>query len=189
MDEILAAVQKSKNGDEQAFSRLYDEFADRLFRYIKSKINSQQQAEDILQETFVKAWQHLNQFDIGRPEANFNAWLYKIATNTIYDYFRKTYRQPPGLELNEAIETPSGQDLQAEVADRMETQTVQRALELLPAHYRAVVELRFVQGFSVNETAKILGRSGTATRILQFRALKSVRKILNNNDDFQYSKI
>ena len=184
----MELVKQSKSGDKQAFGRLYDEFADRIFRYIKAKINSTQQAEDILQEVFLKAWANINQFEL-REDANFSAWLYRIATNAIYDYFRRIYRKPEALELNEQIDKPSAQNLQKEIADKLETEVVYKALEQLPGNYRAILELRFVQGFSVEETAKILGKSNTASRILQFRALKAIRKILPNNNDLQYSKI
>ena len=155
-------------------------FADKLFRYIRIKIQNKQQAEDILQEAFIKTWRNLHLFTI--EGGNFQAWMYRITSNCMNDYFRKIYRQPESLELNENIDKPSGENLQKAVADKFETEQLLQAFDLLPAQYKEILELRFVQDLSPDETAKILNKSNLAVRVLQHRALKKLRGVVKKSE-------
>src|SRR6186997_2352002 len=83
--ELKLIFQKAQNGDTEAFARLYDEFAEKLFRFIFFRVGHKEVAEDVLADTFVKAWQKLNQ--VHSPEA-LSGWLYQIAKNNIIDYYR-----------------------------------------------------------------------------------------------------
>ena len=180
-------VKKAQGGDSQAFGALYDQLADRIYRFIKIKVQNRQQAEDLLQETFIKVWRHLNQFF---PEGGtFQAWVYKIALNSVNDHFRKIYRKPETLELNENIDKASGENLESEVADRIETEKVLRTFDLLDGNYRLVLQLRFGEDMSVEETAKILNKSKLAIRVIQHRALAKLRKLIKDNDVLGHSKI
>lgn len=172
MDLVLLA----KNGDQTAFGGLYDMFSAKLYRFISIKIQNQQQAEDILQEAFIKAWKNLHLFSA--DEGNFQAWIYRITANCVNDYFRKIYRQPESLELNENIDRPSNENLQKAVADKLETNQLIGAFDLLPVRYKEVLELRFVQDLSLEETAKILNKSNLAVRVLQHRALKKLKEVV-----------
>ena len=180
-------LKKAQRGEQEAFGQLYDEFADRIFRFIKIKVNSQQQAEDILQETFLKAWRGLPGLKL--RDCNFSAWLYRIAQNTITDHFRKLYRSPENLELDENVEVVSGAQADHEVIQQNTSEEVRRALAGLPLPYRQVLELRFLQDFSVSETASILNKTNLAVRLTQHRALKKLRLILNESYDLGYEKI
>jgi len=178
--KVLELVIQAKNGDQTAFGGLYDMFADKLFRYIRIKIQNKQQAEDILQEAFIKTWRNLHLFTV--EGGNFQAWMYRITSNCMNDYFRKIYRQPESLELNENIDKPSGENLQKAVADKFETEQLLQAFDLLPAQYKEILELRFVQDLSPDETAKILNKSNLAVRVLQHRALKKLRGVVKKSE-------
>jgi len=178
--KLLELIEKSQAGNAEAFAEIYDIFVQRLFRFIKLKIQNQQQAEDILQETFVKVWGYIKQF---RPEGgSLQAWIYKITANTINDYFRKIYRQPETLELLENLEKASEANVEKEVGNRLETEGYIKAFELLGESQKQVLELRLIQDLSILETAKILGKSNLAVRVLFHRALKKLRKIVSQNN-------
>lgn len=186
MENIEPLIREAQKGSQKSFEQLYDLFADRIFRYIQIKINDLTQAEDLLQETFIKCWRCLHQFKV---PGNFQAWLYRIATNNINDYFRKLYRKPPALELNEEIEVQNSEDLNEQLSLKIETEQVKDALKLLPPKYAEVLELRFVQDFTIEETAGILKKTSLAIRVIQHRGLKKIREILKETYDFQYTKV
>ncbi|MBI3231697.1 MAG: RNA polymerase sigma factor [Candidatus Doudnabacteria bacterium] len=174
---VLELVTKVKNGNKEAFGTIYDIFAPRLLRFIKLKVQSQEQAEDILQESLIKAWRNLHSFELGEG-GSFQAWVYKITANCINDYFRKIYRSPNVLELNENIDKASSENLERQVGNRLETESIKRVFKELPENYRMVLELRFVQDLSLDETAGILGKNNLTIRVLQHRALKRLKAIL-----------
>ncbi len=183
--QLQELVEKAKGGDQQAFGELYDLFAEKIFRFIKIKIRDQQEAEDILQETFVKAWRALKNLEM--KGLNFSAWLYAIARNGVNDFYRKKYRQPEIAELNEevaAVAAVAGGGAEEEVDRQYLSQAMEKCFELLPDQYKEILEMRFVQDFSTEETAKILGKSNLSVRLAQHRALKKLKIILEQNYDF-----
>jgi RNA polymerase sigma-70 factor, ECF subfamily len=185
--DIGKLIIKCQSGDTAAFGELYELFSEKIFRFIKLKVQSQQPAEDILQETFVKAWKALPNFKV--EGGNFSAWLYKIAGNSVNDYFRKLYRSPETLELNEQIDIADPISFQEQSDLQADVQNIKTVLSDLPVYYRQVLELRFIQDFSINETAQILGKSNLAIRLSQHRALKELRKIINSKQNDEFAKI
>ena len=186
--EILELVSKTKQGDTEAFASLYDQFADRIFRFVKLKVQNQQQAEDILQETFIKAWQGMANLKL--EDLNFSAWLYRIAHNSINDYYRKIYRSPETLELNENIDVEANISLPDQLQKENDIAGIREALRHLPAQYRQILELRFIQDFTISETAGILKKTNLAVRVLRYRALKKLRETISKKKyDYGYNKI
>jgi len=172
--EIPDLVRAAKNGDAKAFGELYDQYARRIFIFILAKVQDRPQAEDILQEVFLKAWRGLD--GLRFQQLNFSAWLYRIASNTINDHFRRHYRKPPTTELLDNMEIPAAEE---KPSNEENLEAVRQAVDLLPEQYRQVLELRFFEDFSPAETAKILKRSNLAVRLLQHRALNKLRRQLN----------
>jgi RNA polymerase sigma-70 factor (ECF subfamily) len=173
IDEL---VKQAKTGNKQAFSELYDQFADRIFRFIRMKIANSQDAEDILQTVFIKAWQGLRGYNL--EQANFSAWLYKIAANCTYDFFRKSARRPENLELDENIYVISPEDPAGNLNLSSDLQDLKKKLDSLPKQYKEVLELRFVQDFTLQETAEILKKSNLSVRLLVHRALKKLKSLI-----------
>lgn len=176
---ILGLVERAKNGDKQAFSQLYDEYASRLYRFIKIRLPEVSQAEDTLQETFLKAWLALPKLSLNN--LNFSAWLYRIARNLVNDHYRKVYRTPALEDIDEHLEISAETDAIGDLDNLLIMEKVRTVLPKLKTEYQQVIELRFIQEFSVLETAKILKRSQVAVRLLQYRALQRLRDLLNNN--------
>lgn len=185
--ELLVLVASAKGGSSEAFGQLYDLFAPRIYKFISFKVSPKELAEDILQDTFLKAWRGLVTLKL--EELNFSAWLYSIARNTVNDHYRKVYRQPPPVELDEAIGVTSGESPAAAAQRESELEQVRQASAKLPPHYRQVIELRFIQEFSVEETAQVVGKTPLAIRLIQHRALKQLRTILKHDYDVQYQEV
>jgi RNA polymerase sigma-70 factor (ECF subfamily) len=123
-------------------------------------------------------------------ELNFSAWLFRVASNTINDHFRKIYREPNISELDEkAINVPSSDSPQKNLIRKDDKTQLQSAFSKLPENYREILELRFIQEFNLKETCEILGRNSVSVRVLQYRALSKLKNILNSEYGFSGEKI
>lgn len=180
--ETNQLVSLAKQGDSQAFGLLYDNFSARIFKYISLKVQDRQEAQDILQEVFIKAYKGLGGLREGE-DLNFSAWLYKIAANTVNDYFRKKYRTPETVDIEDNLDAAATPSVEQEITIKSDVETARQAFAQLKPIYREVLELRFLQDLSLDEVAKILNKSNLSIRLIQFRALKRVRYILQKKYD------
>jgi RNA polymerase sigma-70 factor (ECF subfamily) len=174
-DPIIPLVAKIQQGDDQAFSLLYDQFADRIYKFIRLKVSEEEQAEDLLQEVFVKAWQGAKKLELA--DLNFSAWLYRVASNTVNDHYRKVYRRPQTVELDPAFNVAAPDDTEKLAEDSFEAAAMGKVIEELPANYKQIIELRYFQDFTVEETAKVLNKSSVTVRVLQHRAVKRLKQL------------
>lgn len=176
--DINELVKLAKNGEANAFGELYDLFANKIFKFIKLKIQNPEEAEDVLQEVFIKAYKGLGKLKL--EDLNFNAWLYRVASNTINDKFRKKYRTPEIVNIDETFDIADKYSLQEEVQVKSDMESLQIVFNKLPELYKQVLELRFIEEMSLEEIAKILNKSNLSIRLIQFRALKKVRELSKN---------
>jgi RNA polymerase sigma-70 factor (ECF subfamily) len=176
-------IIKAQLGDSQAFGHLYDFYSQRIYAFLLSRLRHKQIAEDLLQETFIKAWKALPNF---HNEGNFNAWLYRIATNNMNDLFRKNTSKPEALALEEdfIIEDKAAKP-DEEFDNSLSEVTMQQALDQLPATYRQVLTLRFKEGLSTKDVGLAVNKSSIAVRLIQYRALKKLKIIINHS----YAKV
>jgi len=176
--EIKKLVKQAKNGGLEAFGIIYELFAERIYRYIYLKISDKDEAEDLTQQVFIKAWEALPDFRFKKNP--FSSWLYSIARNLITDFYRK--KKPIfSLDAEIKIDVPDAADLNEQLMIKEKTQKVFRAIQQLPDEQKELLILRFVDEFSYNEIAKIMRKSPLTLRVLQHRALKRLRTIINNN--------
>jgi RNA polymerase sigma-70 factor, ECF subfamily len=184
--DIEKLIDKAKTGDTEAFEALYDQHADRIFRYIRIKVQHHQQAEDLLQETFIKAWRALPRLE---ANSNFSAWVYKIAHNAINDHFRRVYRTPQMVNIDDEMNIAAPVHFSEDVSRKFDVEAIRKELDLLSPQHKLVLELRFVQDFTIPEVAAVLGKSQVAVRIIQHRALKKLKGILGETYDNEPEKI
>src|SRR5437762_3883305 len=155
LNEIMA---NARRGDPFAFTSLFQLHHARIFTYLVHIIGRQEEAEDLAQETFVKAWQSLHQL---KDDARFSAWLYMIATHTAQDYLRKQ-KLRQGIWLQPRDDTFSGQEDGKRSGFEMhiaETEHIQMALEQVGQHYRICLLLYYVAGCTQREIAAALEMS------------------------------
>lgn len=177
---ITELVVKTKQGDQNAFSELYDLFADRIYRFIRLKVSETEQAEDILQEVFIKAWQGAKKIEV--KDLNFSAWLYRVASNTVNDHYRKSYRRPQTVSIEEFFQVSSPENIEESTDIKFDSEAVRKVVSQLPSNYKQIIELRYFQMFNVDETAKILDRNSVTVRVLQHRAIAKLKRIFKNNE-------
>jgi RNA polymerase sigma-70 factor (ECF subfamily) len=176
--ELAKLIVQAQAGQSEAFGQIYDHFSQQLFRFVRTKVQSKEYAEDLLQETFIKAWRGLATY---RPEGgSFSGWLYRIAINTVTDHYRKLDRTAQTVEIIENIDFPTNENPEKEFDAVFDSKYLRALLHKLPERYRTVLELRYLSELTVQETAEIFGKSQIAVRILQHRALKKLQSLMNN---------
>ncbi|MBI5030927.1 MAG: sigma-70 family RNA polymerase sigma factor [Chloroflexi bacterium] len=159
--------------DAPTFARLYSYYVDKIFKYVYNKIGKSVEAEDLTAQVFMKAWQAIGRYR--RTEYPFSAWLFKIAHNLVVDYFR-TRREVLSIERL-PFEIDAGNDSLDMMAQRTLTAAdLRKAIAQLTEAQRQVIVLKFLEGYSTEETARIISKDKGAVRALQHRALLALKQ-------------
>jgi RNA polymerase sigma-70 factor, ECF subfamily len=168
-------ARRAAERDTEAFSLLYEENLDTVYRYVFYKVSNPTVAEDLTAEVFAKAWASIERFEW--RNLPFQHWLIRIARNAVIDYWRSS---KPTRSVDELYETASGDVSPDDVVVRdLDVERLRRAIEQLPDEQRDVLLLRFVEGISHAEVAAVLGKSVVAVRQIQVRALQRLKKLLS----------
>lgn len=162
---IIAA----RGGDRAAFARLVELYWDRLYRWLYHLTRDRHQAEDLTQETFLKALAGLETFRAG---SNFRAWLFRIGHNNFVNLKRNRHRSDQPLPDDVSL---PGDSAPAQAADREAIHRITAAIAELPAEYRAALMLRAEDGLSFREIAMILE---TTEETARWRVFKARQKLL-----------
>ncbi len=172
--QIQALVVRSAKGDSEAFGQIYDEYSQKVFNFILSRVRHKPTAEDLLHTIFLKAWNSVPRY---RPSARakFSTWLFQIANFTIIDHWRSN-KETVGIEKFENLTAFS---VDPKLYENYEY--LWEAMSELPDDYQTILLLRFINDQSVSETAAAMGKSEIGTRVMQHRALKALRKIMEKN--------
>jgi len=171
-------VRQAIEGNQYAFTRLYDEHFNKIYRYVYSQVGNQSEAEDLTQEVFIKALHAIGSFKF--RGASFASWLFRIAHNQVVDFWRKQ-KGKKTTSLEEAASVAGGSDPVAEAEQKYTAEELTRALKELPQAQSEVVSLRFLSGLSIAEVANALGKREGTVKALQFNGMASLRKILSNS--------
>ncbi len=162
-------AERAAKRDREAFSRLYDLYADKIYKYIYYKSGRTDEAEDLAAQVFLKAWEAIGSYRWeGYP---FSTWLYRIAHNQMIDYYR-THRETFPLDVARARE--SGLDPLESAEKSFSSGQVRSAIRHLTHDQQRVIVLRFLEGYSTGEVANILDKDPDAIRALQLRALRAL---------------
>ena len=161
--------------NEQQFLEWYDQYVGKIYRYIYFRINSEEAAQDMTSEVFLKSWQYLNQKSVNNPRAFF----YQLARNMIVDFYRKKDKSPIALEeiADKSIADKSS-DSQGLASLSLEMDSVKKALQKLNADYQEIIIWRYLDELEIKEIAEILGKREGAVRTLLSRALGELRNVL-----------
>jgi RNA polymerase sigma-70 factor (ECF subfamily) len=180
-DEALAIESKT---DMAAFTTLLQRYEIPLLQYIMRISHfSVERAEDILQEVFVKVWNHLDSYD---PEMKFCNWIYRIAHNETISEFRKAKArkelQQISCQLNEFENYPAKTDISNDVNKKLTSEKVNRALCFLSPRYRSVLVLRFMEDKNYEEISHILGVPPGTVATLLHRAKEILKKSISREE-------
>jgi RNA polymerase sigma-70 factor (ECF subfamily) len=187
--DIALSLEALQKGDRTEFARLVDAYSAPIYRLALRIVGNPQDAEDVLQETFIKAFRNLGTFE-GR--SSFATWLYRIASNEALMSLRR--RKPEALSVDATIDTPDGEHDPVEIIDwcclpedellsAEAREYLDKAIDQLAATLRVVFLLRDIEGLSVRETAEALNISEAAVKTRLLRARLQLREILSHYYD------
>ncbi|MEZ4502970.1 MAG: sigma-70 family RNA polymerase sigma factor [Dehalococcoidia bacterium] len=154
-------VERARDGDEEAWSALFEEHYPRLHRYFRSRVTPTSVAEDLAADTFVEAYRSIERFQW--RERPFGAWLYGIARNRLLMHYRREGRR---RDVQPPVEHARDEFLGIELRD---------ALDRMPSEYRQALEYRYLIGLTGEEAAAAMGKSHGAYRALLMRATRAFR--------------
>jgi RNA polymerase sigma-70 factor (ECF subfamily) len=178
--EVWALVERAQAGEAEAFGLIYDRYVDVVFRFIYFRVGNRQLAEDLTSDTFLRALKRIGSFTWqGR---DLGAWLVTIARNLVADHFKSgRYRLEittgDVLDADKEDRGPEGTPETA-VVDHITNVTLLTAVKQLNPEQQECIVLRFLQGFSVAETAKAMGKNEGAIKALQYRAVRALARLL-----------
>ena len=173
INDEVALVRLSQQGDQEMFGHLYNTYVDRIYRYVYARVADSMLAEDITSQVFLKVWENLNTYQIGKIP--FRAWLYRIAHNTIIDYYR-TKKVAISLEDIRTGELGRADDADEKLDLQIQSQELRQALQELTEEQQQVLILKYMGGLSTTEIAQQLGKQRGAVRALQMRGLHGLAK-------------
>ena len=170
--KIARLVEKAAAGDFTSFGELYSIYLDRIYRYIFYQILDKMTSEDLTEEVFLKAWKAIKSYK-GKGQS-FSAWLFRIAHNHVIDYYRSNQQQVERWE--QALVDVSNPEQEAE--EKQIEQELSEAISHLSPQQRQVIILKFIEELENREIEKIMGKSQGAIRVMQMRALATLRERL-----------
>lgn len=174
-----ALVHAAQDGDTEAFGRLFDRYHDVVFRFVLFRLNDRQAAEDLTQETFVRAYRRIT--SVSYQGRDIGAWFVTIARNLVLDHVKSSrYRLESATpEVADVAPTKSqGPGPEQEVIAGATHAELLRCVARLGDDQQECITLRFLQGLSVAETAEIMGRNEGAVKALQHRAVRRLAQLL-----------
>jgi RNA polymerase sigma-70 factor (ECF subfamily) len=181
-DDDAIVLARVRAGDEGAFATLVRRYEPKLRAYVSGIVAVEEEARDLVQEAFIRAWRHLDQYD---EHYRFSTWLFRIAHNVAVDHLRR--RQPTvSLDIGEDDE---GDEIRldpadarrgplGELANRELAEALAREIKRLPAAYRELVSLRHLVGLSYNEIAELKELPLGTVKNKLFRAHSVLREAL-----------
>jgi RNA polymerase sigma-70 factor (ECF subfamily) len=171
---LRALVDLAKDGDSEAFGQLYDHYVTGIFRFIYYRVGSQQLAEDLTSETFVRGLRAIQRFTWQGKD--FGAWLTTIARNLVADHFKSSRARLEIVSESVPERPTTAASPEQEVLSHISNEMLFEAVSSLPPEQRDCILMRFIQGMSIAQTAAALGRTEGAVKQLQLRAVRSLAK-------------
>lgn len=167
-------IDRAIGGEAEAFGQLYDKYQSGIYRFIYLKVGRREEAEDLTHQVFLKSWRNISNYSFkGFP---FSSWLYSIARNQVIDFYRL---KKEVVELDSIAELKTENDSQIYFDKKNDLARVKNAILELNDEQQNVIILRFIEDFSISETAMALDKSESAVKLLQHRAIKKLKKLID----------
>lgn len=175
-DEETVLIERTLSGDDDAFAEIIAAFNERLYALAVGVLRNGTAAEDVVQESFIKAYRNLSKF---RRESSIYTWLYRITVNTAHNYIRKNVRDGD-VDMEEValvIADPSPNPVQTAAGNEL-ADAVNEVVKTLPERQREVFELHFFEHLTHREIGEALGITEGAVKANYFHAIKKMQKAL-----------
>jgi len=175
-DEKL--VELALDGDDEALRTLHDRYVQPLFHYVYVQTGNHHDTEELIQDIFYKMAKSLAEF---QGKSSFKTWVFAISRNVVIDYHRKQKKHKVTTSMPQSsLEsfTEIVQSVEEQVIQSGQTDYLLQTMNQLPSDYQTVLHLRFVEGFSVKETAEIMSKTTFSVKSLQHRARKRMVSLI-----------
>ena len=182
----LDLVKRCQEGDAEAFDELVVRYRTRVFGMIYNMVHSEQDAWDLAQDSFLKAWKSITRF---RGQSSFYTWIYRIVMNVTIDWLRKKQVKAGGAEFDDSIQLkevdpasktmPKADPLPSETLEQREIRAeIDKAIAQLSPEHRAVILMKEIDGMQYHEIAETLGCSIGTVMSRLFYARKKLQNLL-----------
>jgi len=178
-DEDRNLALRAGKGDAAAFGALYDRYVEAVYRYVFYRVRNDADAEDLVSDVFLRALRAIPRYE---PRVAFLAWLYRIARNAVIDRGRRSRIQ---ISFEDALAHPGVDHVvepDASILALSDKEAVRGALAKLTPLQQEVIVLRFVEGYSTQEIATLVGKREGTVRGIQFRALEALRTLIPSRE-------
>ncbi len=186
MEEIKDLVKRSQEKDKDAFSRLFDFYYDKIINYVFRRTLDVEYSKDITSNVFLKALDNINSFKWKNGIDSFNAWIFKIATNEINQYFRKQNRykliiDDPEIRFNLKSEDNLAFEIEKKIDNDKYLIILSKAIKELKPIYQDILHLRYFEEMSYNEISEILNKNESTVRVYAKRAIEELERVLKKD--------
>ncbi len=175
MDRESKLIKKIKKGDQRAFKKLYDVYADYSLRTAYGITGNQADAADIVQEVFIKLYRNIHLFDMKRP---FKPWFYQLLVNEARRYIGKKAKQAISVESEELLDY-----LHTGTEDEVDFEDLENALDKLEENHRTVLILKYLNDFTEKEIAEILELNLNTVKSRLYKARRKLKTLMGGVAD------
>ena len=163
------------DNNKEKFSQIYDQYIDKIYRFVYFKVNSQETAEDLTSKVFLSGWESFQTQEILNP----SAFLYQIARNTVIDHYREKGRTKiVSADISPQIVDP-GMGLQERAILSSEFEEVKLAIQNLKQDYQDIIICHYIDDMKVPEIAEVMGKPVGTIRVMLHRGLNALKKELD----------
>jgi RNA polymerase sigma-70 factor, ECF subfamily len=191
--EVSVLVKKAQDGDSQALEALYNNFFNQIYYYVYSRVNDQHYAQEITSDTFLSLVEGIKKYE---GKSSFKNYLFGICKNKLRDYIRNKYKSSDFILESNFAENTFDHVATEEVEDVEEAEYRNKIRKILnkikknmKARYAIVLDLRFNQMNSVEETAKMLNLTPNNVKVIQHRAIKQAKTIWEKMSETEKEKL
>jgi len=164
-------IKKCQSGGTSEFGALYDKYIKKIYDFVYYKTMHKQTAEDLVSDVFMKALEKIDLFD--EKKGTFNSWIYRIARNTVIDYYRTKKSE---LNIEDVWDLSSNENIDLDTDARMKIEKIQEHLSKLKSEQRDIIVMRLWQGMSHAEIAQVLGKSESSIKMMYSRVMSQMRE-------------
>ncbi|MFD2444743.1 RNA polymerase sigma factor [Bacillus sp. CGMCC 1.16607] len=176
----LQWIKEVLEGDKQSYANIIDRYKNQLYATILRMTSNSQDAQDLVQEAFIKVYYQLAKYD---GKGSFAGWLKRVAINHCIDEFRKNHQLRKQVNINEyIIENPNHPEII--LLKKEEERQIKSLIHTLPEEERMIILLRFVNELSYEEISELLGITVSNVGIKLYRAKKKMRVLIKNEGGY-----
>lgn len=181
LDNSQTSLPAKKDKKREVFINAYDQYIDQIYRFVFFKIGNKEEAQDLTSAIFLKTWNYIKSNKV--KQKTLKALIYKIARNSIIDYYRSKNSAQEVKNIEDGIDlSDEKQNIERHIEIKLDIALIENNLFKLKDEYREVIILRFTEELSISEIADILDKTKGNTRVLIYRALKSLRELISQEE-------